>query len=117
MKNYIETLKKYKTEREVDEYNESYSFREGYVKAINDSINLINKRQKNTYNRVARACRIIALISLFIALVGIILTIWNNSAFSLKLLISGGTFFLIFAYFSYNIDKAYLHYTNQTPTI
>ncbi len=43
MIHYIETLKTYKTEREVDEHEESFSFREGYVKAINDSINLFNR--------------------------------------------------------------------------
>jgi hypothetical protein len=43
MDKLIDTLIKYKTEREVDEHNESHEFRYGYVKAINDSINLFKK--------------------------------------------------------------------------
>ena len=43
MDKFIETLIKYKTEREVDEHNESHTYRLGYVKAINDSINLFKK--------------------------------------------------------------------------
>jgi len=31
----------WKVEREVDEHNESYSFREGYVKAMCDAINAV----------------------------------------------------------------------------
>lgn len=34
-------LESWKVEREVDEYNESYAFREGYVKAMCDAINLV----------------------------------------------------------------------------
>jgi len=36
-------FEKYKVEREVDEHNESYSFREGYVKAMCDAINAVKK--------------------------------------------------------------------------
>jgi hypothetical protein len=31
----------WKVEREVDQHNESYQYREGYVKAIRDAINLV----------------------------------------------------------------------------
>lgn len=34
-------LESWKVEREVDEYNESYAFREGYAKAMCDAINLV----------------------------------------------------------------------------
>lgn len=39
----LKTLMKYKTEREVDDYEESYQFREGYVKAMNDAFNILKK--------------------------------------------------------------------------
>ena len=36
-----EKFEKWKIEREVDDHNESYAFREGYVKAMCDAINLV----------------------------------------------------------------------------
>ena len=40
--NYEWTTKEiWKVEREVDEYNESYRYREGYVKVMCDAINLV----------------------------------------------------------------------------
>tara|TARA_R110000796_G_scaffold192109_1_gene308837 strand:+ start:71 stop:295 length:225 start_codon:yes stop_codon:yes gene_type:complete len=38
----IEKLKQNKIDREVDEHNETYDYRLGYVKAMNDAINLVN---------------------------------------------------------------------------
>ena len=55
MQEITDKLKLWKTEREVDEHNESYSFREGYVKAMSDVINLVNRiySKSNVINWVA----------------------------------------------------------------
>lgn len=41
MNNIQEKFERWKIEREVDQYNESYQYREGYVKAMCDAINLV----------------------------------------------------------------------------